>query len=187
VMVEENVIIESGNHIHAAIQITTTEVDAGGEAVVLEYPYSNADFISWSMGDGALLQGSDSISYTYQGAGEYRVVLTVARGNCSDTASVAIRVNDPTGIQEANSKQIIHAFPNPARNYTRIQCGELSKDENLTLHLIDRSGKIVRENYVEKGTMEIYIPLNDLPSGRYELLLSGKSNRITGSIQVIGQ
>jgi hypothetical protein len=187
VMVEENLVIESGNQILASIQTTVTEVDAAAEAIVLEYPYSNADFINWNMGDGALLQGSDSISYTYQDAGEYRVVLSVARGNCSDTASVTIRVNDPTGIQEADSKQIIHAFPNPARNYTRIQCGELSKDENLTLHLIDRSGKVVRENLVDKGTVEIYVPLNDLPSGRYELLLSGKTNRIAGSIQVIGQ
>ena len=160
-------------------------MQAATEAAILTYTGGEAEFLSWSLGDGALIQGSDSISYVYQNAGEYLVRLNVARGNCSDTASVLIRAVDPNGIQILNETQALQAYPNPAVDFTRVNCEEFSKNENLTLHLIDRSGKLILEVNLEKGAREVNLPLNNLPSGRYEILVSGKTVRKTGSVQVL--
>ena len=183
--VEEFIFVEPGDQIHAVISTSQTEVQAATEAANLKYIGGEAEFLSWSLGDGALIQGSDSISYVYQNAGEYLVRLNVARGNCSDTASVLIRAVDPNGIQILNETQALQAYPNPAVDFTRVNCEEYSKNENLTLHLIDRSGKLILEVNLEKGAREVNVPLNNLPSGRYEILVSGKTVRKTGSVQVL--
>jgi hypothetical protein len=183
--VEEFIFVEPGDQIHALISTSQTEVQAATEAAILTYTGGEAEFLSWSLGDGALIQGSDSISYVYQNAGEYLVRLNVARGNCSDTASVLIRAVDPNGIQTLNETQALQAYPNPAVDFTRVNCEEYSKNENLTLHLIDRSGKLILEVNLEKGAREVNLPLNNLPSGRYEILVSGKTVRKTGSVQVL--
>ncbi len=184
-MVEELVDIEPGDQVVASILPISESVLSIDEPVILQCNAGNAEFISWCMGDGAFVQGLDSIAYVYQEPGDYPVILSLARGLCSDTASITIRVADPTGIENAYRSTEIRAFPNPANDFTRISFEESGAKEDLMLHLLDRSGKVIREISVEKGASEIYLPLNDIASGRYEFILSGKTIRKNGSLQVI--
>jgi hypothetical protein len=184
-MVEEMVSIQTGDQVQASILANTTEVGPGEDPIILMCNAAGAEVISWNMGDGAFIQGSDSINYVYQESGIYSVTLTLSRGLCSDTASIFVHVSDPTGLDNTNRAEEIRAFPNPANEFTRIEVTEIGMKEDLTLHIIDRGGKVVREIMVDKGSSEVYIPLNNLSSGRYEFILSGKSIRKTGSVQVV--
>ena len=184
-MVEELVNIESGDQVVASILPVSESVLAINDPVILKCNAGDSEFIGWSMGDGAFVQGLDSIGYVYQQPGDYLVVLSLARGLCSDTASITIRVADPTGIENADRSSEIRAFPNPANDFTRISFEDSGAKEDLMLHLLDRSGKVIREISVEKGASESYLPLNDIASGRYEFILSGKTIRKNGSLQVV--
>ena len=184
-LVEEHVSIEPGDQVVASILPISESVLLVNEPVILQCNAGEAEFISWCMGDGAFVQGLDSIAYIYQEPGDYNVILSLARGLCSDTASITIRIADPTGIENANRSAEIRAFPNPANEFTRISFDESGVQEDGLLHLLDRSGKIIREISVEKGASEIYLPLNDIASGRYEFILRGKTIRKNGSLQVV--
>lgn len=185
-LVEEMVNIEHGDQILASIVPVSETILPLNQPAILKCNANEAEFISWSMGDGAFLQGLDSIGYVYQEPGDYAVLLSLARGLCNDTASLMIHITDPTGLEStAIRAEEIQVYPNPASEFTRISLEVLSSKEDLTLHIVDRSGKVVREISVEKGSSEVNIPLNNVTSGRYEIILSGKTIRKSGSLQVV--
>ncbi|MFN5369904.1 MAG: T9SS type A sorting domain-containing protein [Bacteroidia bacterium] len=185
-LVEELVTIEQGDQILANIVSVSETMLPLNQPAILKCNANEAEFISWSMGDGAFLQGLDSVNYMYQEPGDYTVLLSLARGLCNDTAALTMHITNPTGLEPATIRaEEIQVYPNPASEFTRISLEAIGSKEDLTLLIVDRSGKVVREIGVGKGSSEVNIPLNNVTSGRYEIILSGKTIRKTGSLQVL--
>ncbi|HPI55037.1 MAG TPA: T9SS type A sorting domain-containing protein, partial [Chitinophagaceae bacterium] len=102
--------------------------------------------------------------------------------NCSHVDSVLndaifdhIRFND-TALLVRNSlaPQEFTIFPNPASDEITIHFNASSSNKNITVQLMDVSGKIISSRKLVLTNTDVKIPLSKLPKGQYFLLIQGK-------------
>jgi hypothetical protein len=172
--------IEAGDYISADMMLSGQQVLSGQELLSL------ICLNSWNLGDGMLVQGADSLVHLYQEPGSYEVVLTVAKGECLDTASAMITAVPTTGIAE-NEKAIAAAafYPNPASTSTRLNANDATLNGKCTVSLIDMKGQLIRQDQLVLQNGSLLYSLVGISAGRYEVLITGGNFRKTASLQVI--
>lgn len=119
------------------------------------------------------IPGATNTLYNITQAGCYSVSIT--EGQCigeSDTLCV-----QQVGMEEWTAVRNIDAFPNPFQNEVRINF-ELLSPEELTISLVDLTGKVVKEVPATRfgtGTHLQQLDTEDLPQGMYWLRIRGKN------------
>ena len=96
------------------------------------------------------------------------------------------RQNIATGIKnKSNDLVVLSAYPNPFIDKILIQFNTAS-NTNLKLIVYDITGKLVKQvdlGYLSKGLYTKMIPLEDLASGAYKIVLSNNNETIERTIE----
>jgi hypothetical protein len=90
--------------------------------------------------------------------------------NCSNTATVLVKVSACTGIQE-NSESILQIFPNPARGSFYISALQPCKVE-----IINSAGQLVRT--FSFTSSEAAVNVSGLEPGLYFVLMNGEKQPV---------
>jgi len=178
--------VEEGNYISADMMLSGQQVLSGQELLSLICLNSDAENISWNLGDGMLVQGADSLVHLYQEPGNYEVVLTVAKGECLDTASATVTAVPTTGLSENEKPSITAAFyPNPASGSTRLNLNDATLNGKCIVSLIDMRGQLLRQDELTLQNGTLLYSLAGISAGRYEVLITSGNLRKTASLQVV--
>ena len=104
-----------------------------------------------------------------------RNVVMGPRSGLLETTSVKIPICTATGWTVS---------PNPARDMFTIRFHE-SHPSNSTIRMMDAFGHIVYTGTLSSGTSLLDIPLTNIPSGLYSILLEGENNKEVQRLVVI--
>ena len=152
----------------------------------LTYNFTNnslgATSYFWNFGDG---NNSTQVnpSHTYTSNTNITVQLIAVNGACSDTLLIVLGfVNVQELVENVNS---INLYPNPVNNIATLQM-EVIKEGDITIEVIDITGKIIRtetRNNVYTGTQQFSIDANELQNGLYFInIVSGEYKAIAKMI-----
>lgn len=184
--------VPAGSGVMASIEASATEISMDAPEVMLWAVAEGAQNYFWDFGDGMMQSGTSQINHIYQQAGEYLVVLRATRDECSDTASILIKVHDDvTSIGEMPVKDptTFTIFPNPAKSIARIKLDFEQPKENMMLLLVDLSGKTVRSERLGRVTpgQEIQVNVNDITPGIYQIILAADGYKSVSKLVVSGK
>jgi hypothetical protein len=133
--------------------ILTADVPAGGTA-----PYS----YSWMEQSSGVSLPSSGLDYVVDTYGTYYVVITDANG--CEAVSNMITFEGPTAVIDAIGSIKLSVYPNPFKQETTIDFGELM--EEVTIRLVDVYGKLI-EQYELQDIDKYIIRRGDKASGVY--------------------
>ena len=130
--------------------------------------------------NGAPISGANGPAYTALESGEYFAKAFTLAGCVYEWAPVTVTV---TSIAERLGLQRFSASPNPTRDFLNIDI-ELNESSNLTLRLLDISGKTIWERRERiAGAWRTEADMRKLPPGKYSLvLLRGKQRVATVAV-----
>ncbi|MEX1189454.1 MAG: PKD domain-containing protein [Bacteroidia bacterium] len=187
ILIEEWIQVAQGSGITASFTASATEVKQDEEEVIFTNTTPAAQSLFWDFGDGMMLSGESEVSHIFSDPGDYPVVLTATRDECSDTAQITIKVITITGIDENSStEQKFTLFPNPATTIAYIKLGNQEMLYDLEYVLVDAAGRIVVQqklNAVSPGQM-IELPVSGLSKGAYEVVISSGKFRGVSRLMV---
>jgi len=117
---------------------------------------------------------------------EARAVVIFSDRSGNDTALVFSY--KPVGVEESNSENNLIVYPQPVVNKMTVNyISDLRS--NLTIHLFDINGNIVKEllktTQIETGANYFNFELSDLPTGTYNLQLNDNGSIITKKINIL--
>ena len=88
-------------------------------------------------------------------------------------------------VSEFEIKHNISLYPNPASSYVNINPGELSYGTNVSIQMIDMTGRIVYSEIIKTTYDEISINTSTLPEGLYFVSLVFDNDRITKKLMIM--
>jgi PKD repeat protein len=184
--------VPAGSGVQASISSSAYEVSMDFPEVILTAVAENAQNFFWNFGDGMMSSGLETVNHVYQQAGEYQVILTATRDECSDTASIIIMVHDDvTSIGETPVKDIstFVIYPNPTKSIARIRLDFEQPKDNMQLLIVDISGKTIRMEMIGKVNpgYEIPIDVNQMQPGIYQVILSADGYKSVSKLIVSGK
>ncbi|KAA9340054.1 PKD domain-containing protein [Adhaeribacter soli] len=151
---------------------------------------SNALFHNWNFGDPQSGQTNNTSTlknptHTYTQAGSYTVTLIATSnsvtGNCSNTKTFVIQVNTVSGLQKAFDAGNIKIYPNPAKDYLRVEVPETEKVTEV--QLINTIGQVVARQKPAAG--QVRLTLNQAAGGIYFVKIINAEGSITRKVSVI--
>lgn len=130
---------------------------------------------AWDFGDGNTSTTTSPV-HEYAAAGTYTVTLTATNGACEavDSFDVVITV---VGLEEITSIASVKLFPNPASDNVNVELN-LKENSNITLSIVDNSGKIVyteNTSLVEGKTIQS-LNTSSLKAGYYNVVISAENS-----------
>lgn len=130
---------------------------------------------AWDFGDGNTSTTTSPV-HEYDAAGTYTVTLTATNGACEavDSFDVVITV---VGLEEITSIASVKLFPNPASDNVNVELN-LKENSNITLSIVDNSGKIVyteNTSLVEGKTIQS-LNTSSLKAGYYNVVISAENS-----------
>ncbi|MCT4581635.1 MAG: PKD domain-containing protein [Flavobacteriales bacterium] len=157
---------------------------------------SNINYL-WDFGDGATSTATYP-SHTYNNVGTYTVCVTITETQggmtCTETHCDTIVVQtkasgftlnviaqDAVGIEEEHSSiELGSIYPNPTADNASITI-KASENSNLSISIVDLSGKIISQEMVNISAGEHTIQLNttNLTQGMYFVSISNEDNAKT--------
>ena len=129
--------------------------------------------------NGSVINGATEQKYTLTSSGNYKVVISNAKG-CKSESTVLN--TSPTSISDIESQLGILIYPNPARQELNIKFDNNFKD--LSFALYDNSGKVVlsdKLDHILKGDKKT-INIKSLSSGIYHVKLF--NNEINYNVKI---
>lgn len=134
---------------------------------------TNATGWLWDFGDGNTSTDQNPV-HTYSPIGNYTVTLTV---NGLTDCQALYEIDALVGIEEtANNNPYIQLIPNPASSEVVIRLDRgLETDAELNVYASD--GRLVKSTTITNGTTETQMPVNDLGSAIYWVVLNLESER----------
>lgn len=128
---------------------------------------------------GGTYSGTGVVGVTFNpavaGTGTFTVLYNYTDANtCSGSNSTNITVAACVGIKELYNSSSLSIYPNPANDYFIVNAG--SKNPNLTIKLMDATGKLVLEKNLTHTTEQIDI--NRLAKGIYFIEIQESSMSI---------
>ncbi len=118
----------------------------------------------WDFGDG----NSSSLqnpTHTFLAIGTYTVRLTSMDGNCTNSWSETVRVDQVTDVQEEMAKELIQLFPNPGDGTFWVSREDASA--SLEISVWDMYGKAIQTQKMPAGIFRQQIKMGDHASGTY--------------------
>ena len=163
---------------------------SSGEVTFTNTSSANALFYNWDFGDPQSGQASNTSTlenpkHTYSQPGLYTVTLTAtsshAAGNCSSTKTFVIQVNGVNGLQKAFDAGKIKIYPNPAKDYLRV---EVPESEKVTeVQLINTIGQVVAKQKPAAG--QVQLNLNQAAGGIYFVKIMNAEGSIIRKVSVL--
>jgi hypothetical protein len=110
-------------------------------------------------------------------------------------ASKVTSVTEPTTVytpsaagitQSELETMLIEMYPNPATDLVALQVKNLVK-ENLTLQLMDMTGRIIQSTEIHAGSTIAYFDTQLLYAGEYVVKISSNSATVTKKLTVVKQ
>ncbi len=130
---------------------------------------------AWDFGDGNTSTTTSPV-HEYSATGTYTVTLTATNGACEavDSFEVVITV---VGLEEITSISSVKLFPNPASDNVNVEMN-LKENSNITLSIVDNSGKIV---YTENASLLAgksiqSLNTSSLKAGYYNVVISTENS-----------
>jgi hypothetical protein len=78
----------------------------------------------------------------------------------------------------------VKVFPNPSNDVLMVQLNDLIT-ENLTLQLVDLSGKLIDTKIIYQGSTIAYFDISTLYSGQYILCVGEGDKQRTMSVNIL--
>lgn len=130
---------------------------------------------AWDFGDGNTSTSTSPV-HEYSAAGTYTVTLTATNGACEsvDSFDVVITV---VGLEEITSISSVKLFPNPASDNVNVELN-LKENANITLSIVDNSGKIVYAENASllEGKSIQSLNTSSLKAGYYNVVISTENS-----------
>jgi Zn-dependent metalloprotease len=159
----------------------TVAITADSILVKNKHVYFNtnaeATTYNWDFGDG---QNSSLKSpvHDYAAGGNFLVILTAIKDQCTYVTSLSVFIKDPDGIEESKSGNELCIYPNPG---TGIFFLKLENEQRTEYHMEVRTtmGVIILKNILRKGDNQLTqkIDLSGYPSGTYTIILRDEKNK----------
>ncbi|MEN9440942.1 MAG: hypothetical protein RLZ33_1019 [Bacteroidota bacterium] len=134
-----------------------------------------ASTYAWDFGDGNTSTSTSPV-HEYSAAGTYTVTLTATNGACEsvDSFEVVITV---VGLEEITSISSVKLFPNPASDNVNVELN-LKENANITLSIVDNSGKIVYTENASllEGKSIQSLNTSSLKAGYYNVVISTENS-----------
>lgn len=173
----------TNNPIPTIVANATPDTICLGDAVYFSMTGSNATTYDWDYGDlstSVIPNGT----HTYLSSGTYTATLRGVYGICDQIATVQVVVNDCTGISESEKSKSVLVYPNPANHYLNISFLDESM-ANVTVEMINSTGKLVySRDIVNRNSIE-GIDLNDFSEGIYLLRFSSDNISFTKKLVIM--
>jgi hypothetical protein len=107
----------------------------------------------------------------------------VAAKVTSVSESTTVYASEASITQLEIDQMAIDIFPNPASDLVAIQLNTLV-DENLSVQLVDMTGRTILTTGITAGSTIGYLKVNDIQSGEYLVKISSKTGTRTEKISV---
>jgi hypothetical protein len=121
---------------------------------------SGANSYSWSTsatGTSVVITGNTNGTFTYSVTG-------TDANNCSNTATISIKVNACLGTNELNGENtVMIVYPNPTQNDVTISFDKPS--ENLEIQIYNPLGQMIVKSHIKEQNTRV--SLGDFPAGVY--------------------
>jgi hypothetical protein len=149
---------------------TVSDVTTAVSGITISANNTNASYIWLDCDNGySVIAGETNQSYTPSANGNYAVELT--ENGCADT-SACVTITS-VGIIENTFNEGVTLYPNPTDGLFSIEFK--SSQENITLSIMDASGKLIgTNNYNQVGLIEYEL---DQPKGIYLIEVSDGENQ----------
>lgn len=130
---------------------------------------------AWDFGDGNTSTSTSPV-HEYSATGTYTVTLTATNGACESVDSFEVVITI-VGLEEITSISSVKLFPNPASDNVNVELN-LKENSNITLSIIDNSGKIV---YTENASLLAgksiqSLNTSSLKAGYYNVVISTENS-----------
>jgi hypothetical protein len=130
---------------------------------------------AWDFGDGNTSTTTSPV-HEYSATGTYTVTLTATNGACEsvDSFEVVITV---VGLEDITSISSVKLFPNPASDNVNVELN-LKENSNITLSIVDNSGKIVYTENASllEGKNIQSLNTSSLKAGYYNVVISTENS-----------
>jgi transforming growth factor-beta-induced protein len=167
---------------------------SGALTDVLLYHVLSGKVMSTDLSDGmtaATLAGSD---ITVSISGEM-VMINASNVTSADidTDNGVVHVIDAvltpsTGIRDIVTETVdVSIYPNPASDFINVKY-ELESASEIRLEMYDMTGQQVRiqdEGFSYEGTYNVEVPVNDLKSGMYLLIINTGNIQVANKVRVV--
>jgi len=188
--VDEWAHVLKGNAVQASLQVSANEVHPE-EEILFTGKADGAEGWFWNFGDGMMASGDSIQTHAYPDAGLYEVVLTVTRGECSDTAVQKVRISTVAGLGESApvDPTSFLIFPNPATVVASMRLKNEKPLQDAGLFVIDMNGKLAFEKHysrIEPG-QTVDFQVDRLAKGNYEVVVNAGSFRSVSKLVVAGK
>ena len=168
------VVIEAAELIEAAFTVSNNELFVG-EMLILNNTTINTNTIDWTI-DNSMITNVNHLTYTFEVAGIYDVVMTVSNDECiaAKTETITV-VNKTTGIETIEGKDITF-YPNPVTEVLYV-----NSTAEINIEIVDILGKTIVKT--SKNT----INLETVATGIYIIQIYDVNNKLIGTEKLIKQ
>jgi len=159
------------------------------EEAILEFysTGSQGETYSWDFGDSSPTQQGQFVVHAYIQPGIYNVSLLIESGNCSSSStkevSITANIDDVTGISSLEKLEVFVA-PNPVSTDLKIVFSK-PLQESCTIILVDKLGRTVLKEAINKGKSSLSLSTADVSSGIYFLRIDGNDYSEIKQISVV--
>jgi len=131
----------------------------------------------WDFGDGAS-STQQNPQHTYQSFGTFTVTLIASDGNCRDTVTNTIVINNFVGMEEGEFAKQVQVYPNPSQGIFNLVV-EFDKPKAMTVEVADLTGKVLfSTQHPALPLVEQTIDLGGMAQGVYILKLSSDGREV---------
>ena len=134
-------------------------------------------------GDGTIDNtSSGDVTYLYQSAGQYNVILKVLNDCGDSTINQLIVVNNVSVNKLDNDNDLISIYPNPVNDYLTIECDKCELIKNI--ELTDIVGNNVNVSITQKDNRRFTIDTKTLTNGYYFISINNRKENSKSFIKI---
>ena len=90
-----------------------------------------------------------------------------------------------TGIEQAINPDRLLIEPNPNDGYFRVHLDNFAENQSVMMDIVNMQGQLVYRQNVQQGTLVYVVDKRGLPTGIYNLILTGDNNKVVKKFIVV--
>ncbi|MBN2610815.1 MAG: T9SS type A sorting domain-containing protein [Bacteroidales bacterium] len=154
------------------ITITANASDPDGSVALVEFYINNA-----KVGEDNSIPYEHNWTPTQPGNYNIKAVST-DNDNISDSSMVAVKVQNPVGMQNIENNDDIHIYPNPVQDKLSIKMNVQGNESEFSYMLTDILGNVVKNGGLVYKKQILVIDMSGLSKGIYILNLKSGHNLV---------